>query len=300
MKSITTFLLCALFGICALVHGQSTEMKKRIEFRKQLNNPLMREAAIRTGLLDADPVIRKKALYELYAEKGAGAAEKLKQMADDPDKGIQLLLIACVRDITNLELRSELATYISEHAASDELKRDARRLLSTFNISKTNVRLKDNPTYDHEVTTSEKITIPDDNWLIIKDVVENGHEKGYYKKDLDEKEWQKIRLGAWEQQCIGTYDGVAWYRIRFKAPEKAQGVVGAELYFQGVDEVAWIWLNETYVGQHDLGPAGWDIPFYMNIGDEIKWGEENLLVVRVHDSAAAGGIWKPIVLHVLK
>ena len=300
MKSITTFLLCALFGICALAQAQSPEMKRRIEFRKQLNNPVMREGAIRTGLLDGDPVIRKKALYELYVEKGAGAAEKLKQMADDPDKGIQLLLIACVKDITNLELRSELATYISEHAVSDELKRDARRLLSTFNISKTNVRLKDNPTYDHEVTTAEKITLPDDNWLIIKDVVENGHEKGYYKKDLDEKEWQKIRLGAWEQQCIGTYDGVAWYRIRFKAPEKAQGVVGAELYFQGVDEVAWIWLNETYVGQHDLGPAGWDIPFYMNIGDEIKWGEENLLVVRVHDSAFAGGIWKPIELHILK
>ena len=300
MKSIIVFTLCALFGICTMAQAQSPEMKKRIEFRKELNNPAMREAAIRTGLLDADPVIRKKALYELYAEKGVGAAEKLKQMAGDPDKGIQLLLIACVKDITNLELRSELATYISEHAVSDELKRDARRLLSTFNISRTNVRLKDNPTYDHEVTTAEKITIPDDNWLIIKDVVENGHEKGYYKKDLDEKEWQKIRLGAWEQQCIGTYDGVAWYRIRFKAPEKAQGVVGAELYFQGVDEVAWIWLNETYVGQHDLGPAGWDIPFYMNIGDEIKWGEENLLVVRVHDSAFAGGIWKPIELHILK
>jgi hypothetical protein len=115
-----------------------------------------------------------------------------------------------------------------------------------------------------------------------------------------EKGWQKIRLGAWEQQCIGTYDGIAWYRIRFKAPEKAQGVVGAELYFQGVDEIAWIWLNGTYVGQHDLGPAGWDIPFFMNIGEEIKWGEENLLVVRVHDSTAARGIWKPIELHILK
>ena len=127
MKSIIVFTLCALFGICTMAQAQSPEMKKRIEFRKELNNPAMREAAIRTGLLDADPVIRKKALYELYAEKGVGAAEKLKQMAGDPDKGIQLLLIACVKDITNLELRSELATYISEHAVSDELKRDARR-----------------------------------------------------------------------------------------------------------------------------------------------------------------------------
>ena len=300
MKSITAFLLCALFGLCTLTHGQSAEMKRRIEYRKQLNNPAMRAIAIQTGLKDVDPVIRKKALYELYAEKGIDAADTLKQMAGDPDKGIQLLIIACIKDINNLEIRNDLAKYVSENAASDELKRDARRLLSSFTLSKTNVRLKDNPTYDHEVTTAEKITIPDDNWLIIKDVIENGHEHGYHKKDLDEKGWQKIRIGAWEQQCIGTYDGIAWYRIRFKAPEKAQGVVGAELYFQGVDEVAWIWLNEIYVGQHDLGPAGWDIPFFMNISDEIKWGEENLLVIRVHDSAFAGGIWKPIELHILK
>ncbi len=300
MKSITLITLCALFGICAMAQAQSPEMSRRIEYRKQLNTPAMRAYAIQKGLKDEDPVIRKKALYELYAEKGVGAAETLKQMAGDPDKGIQLLLIACIKDITNVEIRTDLANYVAENATSDELKRDARRLLTSFTLHKNNVRLKDNPTYDHEVTTAEKITLPDDNWLIIKDVIENGHEHGYHKKDLDEKEWQKIRIGAWEQQCIGTYDGIAWYRIRFKAPEKAQGVVGAELYFQAVDEVAWIWLNEIYVGQHDLGPAGWDIPFFMNISDEIKWGEENLLVVRVHDSAFAGGIWKPIELHILK
>ena len=33
---------------------------------------------------------------------------------------------------------------------------------------------------------------------------------------------------------------------------------------------------------------------------EIKWGEKNVLVVRVYDSADAGGIWKPIELNVLK
>ena len=300
MKSITAVMLGTLFGICATVYAQSPEMQKRIEYRKQLNNPATREAAIQAGLKNEDPVIRKKALYELYVEKGISAAETLKQMATDPDKGIQLLIIACVKNISDTSTRNEVAKYIAENATSDEMKRDARRLLTSFTLSKKNVRLKDNPTYDHEVTTAEKITLPDDNWLIIKDVVENGHEHGYFKKELDEKGWQKIRIGAWEPQCIGTYDGIAWYRIRFKAPEKAKGVVGAELYFQGVDEIAWIWLNETYVGQHDIGPSGWDIPFFMNIGDEIKWGEENLLVVRVHDSAAAGGIWKPIELHILK
>ena len=298
MKITLTILLCAL--LCGTAFAQTTEMTRRMEFRKRLNNPATREAAIQEGLKDEDAVIRKKALFEIFSEKGIGAEETLRQLAPDTDRGIQLLLIACIKTITDLDKRTELAKYVAENATSDEMKRDARRLLTSFTLNKTNVRLKDNPTYDHDVKTIEKIPIPDDNWLIIKDVVENGHEKGYFKSDLDDKDWQKIKIGAWEQQCIGNYDGVAWYRIRFKAPEKAKGVAGAELYFQGVDEIAWIWLNDVYVGQHDIGPSGWDIPFFMNIGDEIKWGEENLLVVRVHDSVSAGGIWKPIELHILQ
>ena len=73
-----------------------------------------------------------------------------------------------------------------------------------------------------------------------------------------------------------------------------------EIHFGAVDETAWVWLNGKFVGQHDVGTAGWDRPFDLNITDEINWGGENILVVRVEDTLGAGGIWKPVVINLVK
>ncbi|MBO4344677.1 MAG: hypothetical protein J5833_02905 [Victivallales bacterium] len=293
----------AITGLCLCVSlsliAQDPVIEHRREYRKQLADPAKRDAAIKAGLSDKDPQIRKNALYETYMKLGAEAAPTIKALAADGDKGVQLLLLACVSDIKDKALKTELAQCIFDKTPDEETKRDAKKMLSSFNMNKKNVRLKDDPTYDHEVVTIKQIEIPDDRWLFSKDVVEEGHEKGFFKSSYNDGKWMKIKVGAWEQMGVGNYDGIGWYRIRFKAPAK-ESANGAELFFGAVDEVAWVWLNDKYVGQHDLGPNGWDVPFFLDITKEIKWGEENLLVVRVHDSAAAGGIWKPIVLHVLK
>ena len=73
-----------------------------------------------------------------------------------------------------------------------------------------------------------------------------------------------------------------------------------ELYCPSVDECAWVWLNGVYVGQHDIGPSGWNKPFWIDVTADIRWGASNLLVIRVEDSAQAGGILKPMALEVLK
>ncbi len=289
--------LCLCIGFSLFAHDPVIEHRR--EYRKQLADPAKRDAAIKAGLTDKDPQIRKNALYETYMKLGKEAAPTIKALAADDDKGVQLLLLACVSDIKDKALKTELAQCLLDKTPDEETKRDAKKMLSSFTMSKKNVRLKDDPTYDHEVVTVKQIEIPDDRWLFSKDVIEEGHEKGFFKSSFNDSKWMKIKVGAWEQLGVGNYDGVAWYRIRFKAPEKGTAN-GAELFFGAVDEIAWVWLNDKYVGQHDLGPNGWDVPFFLDITKEIKWGEENLLVVRVHDSSAAGGIWKPIVLHVLK
>ena len=44
-----------------------------------------------------------------------------------------------------------------------------------------------------------------------------------------------------------------------------------------------------------------ETPYVKNgVGDEARWGTENELVVRVNDTAGAGGIWKGVRLEVLK
>ena len=73
-----------------------------------------------------------------------------------------------------------------------------------------------------------------------------------------------------------------------------------EIHFGAVDESAWVWLNGKYAGQHDVGPAGWDRPFDLDITNEVKWGGENQLTVRVEDTKAVGGIWKPVKINIVK
>ena len=73
-----------------------------------------------------------------------------------------------------------------------------------------------------------------------------------------------------------------------------------EIHFGAVDEAAWVWLNGKYIGQHDVGLAGWNKPFNLDITQEIQWGAENQLTVRVEDTAHAGGIWKPVSIEILK
>lgn len=106
-------------------------------------------------------------------------------------------------------------------------------------------------------------------------------------------------MGVWEDQGFADYDGVAWYTIKFKMPEKIDSNA-VEVVFDAVDESAWVWLNGTYLGAHDVGPEGWKESFAMDCTKEIQWGKENVLTVRVFDAAYAGGIYKPVRIEILK
>ncbi|MBE6373002.1 MAG: hypothetical protein E7055_13145 [Lentisphaerae bacterium] len=127
----------------------------------------------------------------------------------------------------------------------------------------------------------------------------NGHHRGWFNPGFNDSKWKKLKIGVWENQGYHGYDGIAWYRIRFTMPPKSE-CSSVEIHFGAVDETAWVWLNGKYVGQHDVGIMGWDKPFDLNITDEINWGGENVLAVRVEDTVAAGGIWKPVVINLVK
>ena len=162
------------------------------------------------------------------------------------------------------------------------------------------MRLKDNPTHDHEVEIVKSIALPLSGWKFKIDPMSDGHKKKVFETAYDDSSWKNIRIAAtWEEQGSKGYDGIAWYRIKFTMPPKSE-CSAVEIHFGAVDETAWVWLNGKYVGQHDVGIMGWDKPFDLNITDEINWGGENVLAVRVEDTVAAGGIWKPVVINLVK
>ena len=179
-----------------------------------------------------------------------------------------------------------------------DVRRSANRIVD-FPFFREVRLLRNDPTHDHEVVTVMSVPLPQEGWRFHTDPMENGHHKGWFESDFNDSKWKQLKVGVWETQGYHGYDGIAWYRIRFTMPPKSE-CAAVELHFGAVDEAAWVWLNGKFVGQHDIGTSGWDRPFDLNITDEINWDGENVLVVRVEDTAAAGGIWKPVCVNLVK
>lgn len=249
---------------------------RRLAFQRLLEFPERREAVVAAGLKHPDAAIRRYALRELIRIHGAaGAVPQLKKMADEDDPGIRELIAATVLRIDDEALRQELA-----------------RTLKVFPFERNKLRLRDNPTYDYNVAVIDGIELPNRGWRFVTDPVDEGHLKGFFRPGFNDKAWSSVRRGPWSKLGAGAYTGVAWYRIPFKLPARPANAVAAELKFGQVADEAWVWVNGTYVGQHALGAQGWFQPFGLDATEELRWGADNLLVVRV--KASPWGNWHRI------
>ena len=67
-----------------------------------------------------------------------------------------------------------------------------------------------------------------------------------------------------------------WYRKRVVVPRTDAGKL-LRLVFEGVDYFATVWLNGEKLGEHE----GCDVPFSYDVTSKVKYGDENLVVVKV-------------------
>lgn len=81
-----------------------------------------------------------------------------------------------------------------------------------------------------------------------------------------------------KKHCGGNsiYDGIGWYRRYFKLP-KAYQEKKVSLSFEGVMNACDVFIN----GRKITSNRGGYIGFVIDISDELKWNEDNLLAVRV-------------------
>lgn len=150
----------------------------------------------------------------------------------------------------------------------------------------------------------EAIAIPD-TWRFATDPHDQGLAEGWANAGFDDGSWRDVRLGrAWEE-AIGPYDGFAWYRARVAVPAELPAGRLA-LRFGGVDEEAWVYFNGELIGERTVKSTGktvgeiWEEPFDVTVPREkLRPGEDNLLAVRVHDSAYAGGLYRGVKLVVV-
>jgi hypothetical protein len=106
--------------------------------------------------------------------------------------------------------------------------------------------------------------------------------------------WKPISIHqAWEGQGYPGYEGFGWYALDAKLPAGSGGRMW--LLFEAVDELCTVWLDGAKVGESTGDPGVlWDKPVAVEITGKYRPDETTHLVVRVHDSAYAGGIWKPV------
>ena len=135
----------------------------------------------------------------------------------------------------------------------------------------------------------------------------------WWKEDFDESGWSKQYV-PWnwnytfdEEAGCQLFNGVGWYRLRFKVPERfSNSVPRAYLHFEGVASETTVWLNGKLLGKHtDFGKPGETIygfvqNFELDVTDVLKHTGDNVLAVRVfhndpeRSQRNRAGIWAPV------
>lgn len=285
-----------LFGAillgCLWAYGGQVEQRRA--FRELLDKK--DTATVRKHLSDRDPQIRMAALNYVCEQDAANAVGPLKKALQDEYSPIRLMALKRLSRMSDPAIPG-LIEKMAQNDPDNAIRQMAAGLSWPF--KRENRLLRDDPSWDYEVVSVKSFAIPEENWKFSTDPKAEGHRKDFYQDNFNDRTWKPIKIGHWEGQGWTDYDGYAWYRIRFKMPDKIESNA-VEVHFEAVDESAWVWMNGIYLGKHDIGIAGWDKPFRLDMTKEIKWGQENILTVRVLDRADGGGIWKPINVDILK
>lgn len=278
-----------------IINKSRDQVVRRGAFRTMIDGKVKKNEII-PYLKDSDPIIRKAALNWLcMGDKDVLAY--LKTGLDDSEPQIRIYALGRLGPYLTEPGVNELVDKIARNDQEKEVRELAGHISWPF--KRENRLLRNDPSWDYAITTVKTFQLPDDNWKFITDLKGEGHRKNYFKDDFADDSWKPIKVGHWELQGWPDYDGIGWYRIRFKMPEKIDSNA-VEITFGGVDESAWVWMNGIYLGKHDIGTDGWAYPFTLDMTKEIKWGEENILTVRVMNRSMNGGIYKPVMIEILK
>jgi len=254
------------------------------------------QAAMLAALDNPDVVIRRTALAALAGASKGQLPPWVEKCLKDQDGSVR---VEAVKLLVEAQPRTDKIAALLKAAQKDE-EPEVRALATAalWPFHRDVVLLRDRPDMaDHvtRVVVEKAVPLPRDGWRFKEDALLDGHEKKWFAPELDDKDWKEISIGHWKE----PYVGVAWQRVSVDLPAKPD-CVAVEMRFGAVDESAWVWVNGQYVGQHDIGPSGWDQEFCLDVTKEVKWGQTNQVTVRVLNVAFGGGVWKPVTIEALK
>ena len=147
-------------------------------------------------------------------------------------------------------------------------------------------------------------TIPEP-WRFKPDQDDEGIEGRWFGESVDISEWEEIRTDVdkgWDSARYGTRDnaGYGWYRTALPLAVEDLAKKHRYLFFGGVDEDCWVYLNGRLIFDHSLETTGlisweiWRVPFTVPLTGQLRGGDA--LAVRVKNTDGMGGVWKPVQL----
>ena len=125
-----------------------------------------------------------------------------------------------------------------------------------------------------------------------------GDNPDWKDSSLDDSNWSDIIVpGFWETQGFPEYDGYAWYRKSVFVPQKysSEKLV---LVLGKIDDIDEAYINGKLVGStgnldvRDMGDHYLKLRGYYLSHDNLKYGENNIIAVRVFDGFRNGGIYE--------
>ena len=254
-------------------------------------------------LADQDLVVRRNAHRNLRARFGDQALAYYEKGLQDAEAMVRIVV---VEDLIAWQPRTEQVVALLQKATKDS-DNEVRKLAADafWDFHRDYLTLRKRPQWDHNIEVKQQQELPTTGWRFMTDPGRNGHVEKWFAPDFDDSAWHAATIGKWWHEAlpdtVGHYEGVAWYRFDFTAPPAPDYEYNeAVLHFHAVDESTWVWVNGQYAGELDIGTAGWNVPFDIEIGSFLNWGGKNKIAVRVLNAAGAGGIYKPVEFQVLK
>jgi hypothetical protein len=139
----------------------------------------------------------------------------------------------------------------------------------------------------------------DDQWQFQIDPQHIGQDLGWWRPTVTGGNWQTIRAysTSWSNQGLRYYRGHAWYRQTIRIGEEFRGQK-IMLWCGNVDSQARVWLNGILLGDSEVGPFQ---PFELDATDAVRFGQDNVLVIRTDTPAqvevGTGGLMAPVMFY---
>jgi hypothetical protein len=147
-------------------------------------------------------------------------------------------------------------------------------------------------------TEKQKTIDISQNWRFSPDKNNIGTPEKWYSKTFDDTNWQIINAGLrWEEQGFPDLDGNAWYRKLVDIPANWKGK-DVWIKFGAVNDAYELFVNGKHIstfGEANITFA--DKPSFSKLTNNIKYGEANLIAIKVNDWGNSGGLWRlPVII----